>query len=308
MTLGEMPRSFLPPRVEKSVERPAITRFAPSPNGPLHLGHALSALYCHDLARASGGRFLVRIEDIDAVRSRPEHVASALADLAWLGLEPNAPPLRQSTRIPAYLTAFDRLKERGLLYRCWCTRAQIAAALRRQSVRHGPDGPAYPGTCRHAEHAGDPARAHSWRLKTDLAVDWAAGRTGPLRWRDLARGEIAADPGRFGDIVIWRKDAPASYHLAATVDDAAQGIGPVVRGMDLFDYTDIHVLLQTLLDLPQPAYWHHPLLFGPGGGKLSKSKDSPALRERREAGEDGRVLSDQLRARHFPAGISLSSP
>ncbi len=303
MTFDESCNSFLPGRVEKSVDMPPITRFAPSPNGPLHLGHALSALYCHDLARATGGRFLVRIEDIDAARSRAEHIDSALADLAWLGLQPDEPPLHQSWRIEAYRAAFDRLNELGLLYRCWCTRAEIADALRRHPVRHGPDGPAYPGTCRHAERAGDPDRAHSWRLKMAEAVE----QVGPLGWRDLMRGEVAADPGRFGDVVLWRKDAPASYHLAATIDDAYQRIGPVVRGMDLFDYTDIHVLLQALLGLPEPHYWHHPVLLGPDGEKLSKSRGSASLARRRLDGENGHALAEDLRSCHFPAGISLSS-
>ncbi|WP_187335057.1 tRNA glutamyl-Q(34) synthetase GluQRS [Novosphingopyxis iocasae] len=304
MTLRETSCIIVPPRVEKAVDSPAITRFAPSPNGPLHLGHAWSALACHDLGRASGGRFLVRIEDIDGTRSRAEHIDGALADLAWLGLEPDELPLRQSAHILAYRAAFEKLRERGLAYRCWCTRKEIAEALRHSPVRHGPDGPAYPGTCRHAargEH--DVEIPHSWRLDMAAAVEAA----GPLGWRDLMRGEVAADPGRFGDIVLWRKDAPASYHLAATVDDAAQGIGPVVRGMDLFDYTDIHVLLQALLGLPQPLYWHHELLLGPDGEKLAKSKAAPALADRRAAGENGRALADELRRGCFPAGISLSN-
>ena len=296
--------SFIPGRVEKSVENAAITRFAPSPNGSLHLGHALSALYCHDLARSTGGRFLVRIEDIDGSRSRAEHIDRALADLAWLGLDPDEPPLLQSSCIPRYRAARDRLLGDGLLYRCWCTRAEITEALRYAPARHGPDGPAYPGTCRHAARADGEDRPYSWRLDMAAALE----RAGPLGWRDLMRGEVAANPGRFGDIVIWRKDAPASYHLAATLDDAAQQIGPVVRGADLFDYTDIHVLLQALLQLPQPCYWHHPLLLGPDGEKLAKSKDSPALEVRRLAGEDGRILAEELRAHHFPAGISLSAP
>lgn len=306
MTLGETCGSFIPGRVEKSVDRQSITRFAPSPNGPLHLGHALSALYCHDLARATGGQFLVRIEDIDAARSRAEHVAGALADLAWLGLDAEAPPLHQSRRIEAYRAAFDRLRADDLLYPCFCTRSEIADQLRAHPVRHGPDGPVYPGRCRTISHAGYLARQdepHSWRLKIDVATE----RVGPLGWRDLARGEVAADPGRFGDVVLWRKDAPASYHLAATIDDAHQHVGPVVRGMDLFDYTDIHVLLQALLELPEPPYWHHPVLLGPDGEKLSKSRGSASLARRRLAGEDGQALAADIRACHFPAGISLSS-
>ncbi len=304
MTLRETSCVIVPARVEKSVDSPAITRFAPSPNGPLHLGHAWSALACHDLARASGGRFLLRIEDIDGTRSREEHVDGAIADLAWLGLQPDDPPLRQLTRIPAYRGAFESLRERGLAYRCWCTRKEIAEALRQGPVRHGPDGPSYPGTCRHAARADhDAAIPHSWRLDMAAALE----EVGPLGWRDLMRGEVAADPGRFGDIVLWRKDAPASYHLAATVDDAAQDIGPVVRGMDLFDYTDLHILLQKLLGLPQPVYWHHELLLGADGEKLAKSRHAPALAGRRAAGEDGLALADELRRGSFPAGISLSS-
>ena len=304
MTLLETSEPFLPRRVEKSVESPSITRFAPSPNGPLHLGHALSALYNHDLARATGGRFLVRIEDIDGTRSRAEHIEGALADLKWLGLAPDALPVYQSSRVAAYRAAFDRLREQGLLYKCWCTRAEIAAALRRRPVRHGPDGPAYPGTCRHATPGPGPERPHSWRLDMAAAVE----QVGPIGWCDLMRGEVAADAMRFGDIVIWRKDAPASYHLAATVDDAHQGIGPVVRGLDLFDYTDVHVLLQKLLGLPRPRYWHHGLLVGTDSEKLAKSRHAPALADRRRAGEDGRALADNIRNRHFPAGISLTIP
>jgi glutamyl-Q tRNA(Asp) synthetase len=276
------------------------TRFAPSPNGALHLGHAFSALCAHDFARANGGEFLLRIEDIDGTRSRQEHVEVILADMDWLGLVPDGPVQFQSANVPRYRQALEKLKQLGLLYRCSCTRGQIAAALRAVPVAHGPDGPHYPGTCR---HRGVPTDVpHSWRINMVKAVELS----GPLFWTDLATGEQLADPMLFGDVVLWRKDAPASYHLAATVDDAADGISHVVRGKDLFAYTAIHRLLQALLGLPQPVYWHHPLLLDAAGEKLSKSKSSPALTAQRAAGEDGGLLIDNLRNEVLPLGISLS--
>lgn len=277
------------------------TRFAPSPNGQLHLGHAYSALCAHDFAKAYGGRFVLRIEDIDGTRSRAEHVEDILADMAWLGLAWDGDVQYQSHHIARYEVALERLKAMGLVYRCACSRGDIASAIKAAPVPHGPDGPQYPGTCRGREiDAGVP---HSWRLDMAMAVEMA----GPLGWIDLVAGEQQADPTLFGDVVIWRKDAPASYHLAATVDDAADGISHVVRGMDLFAYTAIHRLLQALLDLPAPVYWHHPLLLDAKGEKLAKSKSSPALTARRLAGEDGKALIDNLRKGLLPLGISRSA-
>ncbi len=274
---------------------PLRTRFAPSPNGPLHLGHAFSAIVAHDLARSVGGEFLLRIEDIDGARSRPEFVAMIREDLAWLGLQWDAEAL-QSARLERYDEAAGRLKAMGLLYPCRCTRAQVLAAARER----GPEGPLYPGTCR--SRAVDPGEGAAWRLDMAAAIE----RAGPLEWDDAIAGRQQAGPERFGDVVLLRKDAPASYHLAATVDDAADGIGLVTRGLDLFAATDIHRLLQALLDLPVPRWHHHSLLLDRKGSKLAKRRGSPALADRRRAGEDGPALAARLRGHDFPAGISLA--
>ena len=273
-----------------------VTRFAPSPNGPLHLGHAFSATVAHDLAKARGGCFLLRIEDIDGARSRPELADEFRADLEWLGLEWEEAPA-QSTRTEAYESAAATLAASGLLYPCRCARAEIAAA----ATAKGPDGPVYPGTCRGATFA--PEEAAAWRL--DVAE--ALRRTGPLTWLDERAGEQQARPELSGDVVLVRKDleTPASYHLAATLDDAADGVTLVTRGMDLFPATHIHRLLQGLLGLPVPAWHHHSLLLDEAGQKLAKRRGSPSLADRRRAGEDGRALADSLRAGRLPAGITL---
>lgn len=268
---------------------PPVTRFAPSPTGQLHLGHAASAIRAHDFARARGGRFLLRIEDIDPGRSRPDHVAAISADLAWLGLGWDGPVLHQSTRLPAYAAALAALKARDLIYPCTCTRAEIAAEIAASaSAPHG-SGPVYPGTCR--TRAPDPARAAAWRLR----MDRAAALAGPLRWQDATAGTVDAVPGRLGDVVLARRDAPASYHLAVTIDDAHQGITDVVRGVDLFDATHVHRLLQALLGLPTPAYHHHPLSLGADGRRLAKRDGAPALADLRRAGGDGPALAARLR-------------
>ena len=270
------------------------TRFAPSPNGLLHLGHAYAAVVAHDLARARGGEFLVRIEDIDGTRSRAELVPEILADLEWLGLNWDGPVLHQSTRLAAYAAAGERLKDMGLLYPCQCTRSEVLAAAREV----GPDGPLYPGTCR--GRAVSPEGA-AWRLDMAKAVELA----GPLSWTDELAGVRQASPEVFGDIVLLRKEAPASYHLAATIDDAAQGITLVTRGMDLFQSTRVHRLLQALLRLPVPVWHHHALLVEPDGRKLAKRRDSQPLRDLRLAGTDGRKLAEDLRQGRLPAGLSL---
>lgn len=270
------------------------TRFAPSPNGSLHLGHAYSALVAHDLARRNGGAFLLRIEDIDGARSRPEFVAEFLEDLRWLGIAWDEPPVFQSARLDSYAWAAEKLKRMGLLYPCRCTRAQIAAHSRKQ----GPDGPVYPGTCRNLPL--DTAGA-SWRLDVGKAMALA----GTLNWEDEIAGPQRASPDMFGDVVLVRKDLPASYHLAATLDDAADGISLVTRGRDLFAATHVHRLLQALLGLPVPRWHHHGLLVEPDGSKLAKRRGSPSLADRRRAGEDGAALADALRNRVLPAGISL---
>lgn len=274
------------------------TRFAPSPNGSLHLGHAYSAIVAHDLARARGGKFLLRIEDIDATRSRPELAQEFRDDLAWLGLEWDEEGL-QSQRLERYEAAADRLRAMGLLYRCSCTRAEVVAA----STRQGPNGPLYPGTCK--GRAIDPALPAAWRL--DVAE--ASALAGPLTWIDELAGEQRAWTDVFGDVVLVRKDEPASYHLAATVDDAADGVTLVTRGIDLFLASHVHRLLQALLELPVPTWHHHPLLLEGEGGKLAKRRNAAELgfgiAERRRAGEDGAALAAALRAHRFPAGITL---
>lgn len=270
-----------------------ITRFAPSPNGPLHLGHAYSAIIAHDLARAASGQFLLRVEDIDGARSLPELADIFRADLAWLGLEWTEVPA-QSVRLDSYANAAERLKAMGLLYPCTCTRAEIAEA----ASETGPDGPVYPGTCRGKDISGEGA---AWRL--DVAQ--ALSRTGPLYWTDDLAGEQRAVPEQAGDVVLMRKDAPASYHLAATLDDARDGVTLVTRGRDLFGATHIHRLLQELLGLPVPQWHHHALLVDETGTKLAKRRGSPSLADRRLGGEDGQEIADDLRRNRFPAGISL---
>lgn len=280
------------------------TRFAPSPNGALHLGHAYAACQAHDLARQLGGDFLLRIEDIDGVRSRPELVEAIFADLSWLGLDWDGDVLFQSSRLAAYDAALAELKARGLIYPCFCTRSQIAAA----GAQPGPEGLVYPGTCRalsDGERADRMASApHAWRLDVGKAL----AQTGALVWYDMAAGEQQARPELFGDVVLARKDAPASYHLAVTLDDAHQQISHVVRGRDLFLATHIHRLLQALLDLPVPLYRHHRLLAGADGRKLAKSEGAAALALLREQGADGPSLLENLRKGLLPSGISWAKP
>jgi glutamyl-Q tRNA(Asp) synthetase len=281
-----------------------VTRFAPSPNGYLHIGHAYAAIAAHDFARQQAGQFLLRIEDIDGIRSRDEHIDSIVADLKWLGLSWDCEPLRQSARTKAYQAALDRLQSNRLVYRCFCSRQNIAAVLRNNSVQRGPDGPQYPGTCRHLSFAESQARSAHQSFAWRLDIKRALAAAGPMVWHDMAAGTIQAEPDQFGDVILWRKDVPASYHLAATVDDAHQGITHVVRGLDLFAYTSVHLLLQALLELPQPKYWHHPLLVDKDGTKLAKSRNAPTLRMRRLAGEDGIALAQSLRSGDVPLGIS----
>ncbi|WP_439649545.1 tRNA glutamyl-Q(34) synthetase GluQRS [Hephaestia mangrovi] len=280
-----------------------VTRFAPSPTGRLHLGHAFSAIAADDYARTRGGRFLLRIEDIDGTRSRPEHVETILADLAWLGLAWDGDVVFQSERLDRYQAALDALKARGLVYPCFCTRAGIAREIAAAgSAPHGPDGPVYPGTCRAvsaAERVARLAEPHAWRLDMARAVRQA----GLLPWHDEIAGEQVADPAVFGDVVLARKDAPSSYHLAVTVDDAAQGVTHIVRGADLFAATHVHRVLQALLGLPTPVYRHHPLLIDADGNRLAKRHGAPTLESLRLAGADGRALADDLRAGRLPTGF-----
>ncbi len=276
-----------------------VTRFAPSPNGPLHLGHALSAIIAHDLARAGGGRFLLRIEDIDGPRSRPELAGEYRLDLAWLGLGWEEVPA-QSARLASYAAAAAALKARGLLYPCTCTRVDIAAAGERSGADPGSEGGAvgliYPGTCKRTPP--DPSRPAAWRLDAARALEV----TGPLWWVDDLAGTIPVDLSGLGDVVLVRKDLPASYHLAVTIDDAADGVTLVTRGADLLASSHVHRTLQALLDLPVPRWHHHRLLTDAAGQKLAKRRGSPALAERRLAGEDGRQLAEQLRLQHLRLG------
>lgn len=263
-----------------------VTRFAPSPTGLLHLGHAYSALFAWTQARQSRGRFLLRIEDIDVGRCREEFVTAIAEDLAWLGLDWDGPMRRQSQHFSDYRAALDRLEAAGLIYPCFCTRAAIQAEIARAgSAPHGSEGPIYPGICRglsDAERRGRIAAGEGHALRLDAAR--AAERTGPLEWEDAEAGRIAVDPSTHGDVVLARKDAPASYHLAVTVDDALQGVTLVTRGKDLFAATHVHRLLQALLGLPTPRYWHHRLSTDAGGRRFAKRDRALTLRALREAG------------------------
>ncbi|MGL4400653.1 MAG: tRNA glutamyl-Q(34) synthetase GluQRS [Luteolibacter sp.] len=263
-----------------------ITRFAPSPTGRLHLGHALAARVAHSLARREGGVFLLRHEDIDGPRVREEFYAGIEEDLRWLGLDWDGEPLRQTTRISAYGAALEALRTFGLVYPCFCTRREIQQEWARMGAApQGPDGPAYPGTCR--------------ALPTDLAMEkicagisfaWrldsvrAAAVTGPLRFQDLRFGEVPVSPTRLGDVVLARKDIGTAYHLAVVVDDAFQQITHVTRGEDLLPSTHVHRQLQALLGLPEPAYLHHPLMLDEHGHRLAKRHDSRSIASLRESG------------------------
>jgi glutamyl-Q tRNA(Asp) synthetase len=268
---------------------PPVFRFAPSPNGFLHLGHALSALLNADSARAAGGRLLLRIEDIDASRCRPEYEAAIYEDLAWLGLTWEQPVRRQSEHFDAYRDALVELEAMDLIYPSFESRAEIAAMVIARDATgawpRDPDGaPLYPGDAKSLALADRERRIASgepYALRLDMAA--AAQLTGPLIWSENGLKQ-AADPAAWGDVILARKDAPASYHLAVTVDDATQGVTDVVRGADLFHATSVHRLLQSLLGLPAPRYHHHRLILDADGRKLSKSTRATALRELRAQG------------------------
>ena len=267
------------------------SRFAPSPSGRLHLGHAFSAA----VGRGAGARFLLRIEDLDAGRCKPEFVDAIFEDLRWLGIAWDGQPLVQSDRVGAYAAALDELQARGLVYPCFCTRADIAASL---TAPHGDLGDAYPGTCRAL--ADDPARRagtpHSWRLDSGKAVA-VAGLPG---WTEQDETRFAAKRGDIGDAILARKDAPAAYHLACVVDDAASGVDLVVRGADLRPSTPVQRLLQQLLDIPEPVYFHHPLVAHADGRRLAKRDLAPTLAAMRGHGVDGPALAKQLAAGRLP--------
>lgn len=276
------------------------SRFAPSPTGRLHLGHAYSAVLGHARARASGGRFLLRIEDLDQTRSRPEFVDGIFADLAWLGLAWDRPLFVQSQRTGTYDKALEALKARGLVYACFCTRADIAQSL---TAPHGDAASSYPGTCRGLPD--DPERRstmpHCWRLDSARALRIA----GPPGWTESDGAHFTATHGQIGDAILARKDAPASYHLACVLDDAAAGVTLVVRGADLRPSTPTQRLLQALLDLPEPIYLHHPLVGHLDGRRLAKRDLAPTLAAMREAGVDGPALAAELSTGLLPAGFRL---
>lgn len=268
------------------------TRFAPSPTGLLHLGHAYSALFAARLASAAEGRFILRIEDIDRGRCRPKFEDAIIEDMAWLGLEWAQPVWRQSERMDEYATALGTLDEMGLLYPCFCTRKDIAAEIARSGAaphltHDGPDGPIYPGICISLDAETRAARiadGEPHALRLDMTA--ATARAGALTWHDRSRGEQTATPEIFGDVVLARKDVVTSYHLAVTVDDAAQGVTLVTRGTDLFAATHIHRLLQALLDLDVPEWHHTPLLANSDGERLAKRDKAFTLRAMRDASTD----------------------
>ena len=269
--------------------RPITTRFAPSPTGALHLGHAFAALTAWRAATASGGRFLVRIEDIDTTRCRPEFEAAIFEDLKWLGLDWPTPVRRQSEHLDDYAKALDALRSRELLYPCFCTRAEIRAEIARAGAAPHPSieglDPAYPGTCRHlpeAERAARIARGDPFGLRLDLAK--ALKEIGPLTWHDATRGTVVAEPQRFGDVVLARKEMPTSYHLAVTLDDHLQGVTLVTRGEDLFEATHVQRVLQALLGLDVPDYAHHRLITDQDGRRFAKRDKAVTLAALRERG------------------------
>jgi glutamyl-Q tRNA(Asp) synthetase len=266
-----------------------VFRFAPSPNGELHLGHALSALIDFELCRRAGGRFLLRIEDIDPTRCRPEYEEAIYRDLAWLGLAWEQPVRRQSQHMGDYAAALARLREMRLVYPAFMSRAEIVAATADPNWPRDPDGaPLYPRDERNLDPGEADRRiaagaAHAWRLDMDAAI----AKSGQLAWHeegDRSPQAVAADPAAWGDVILARRETPTSYHLAVVVDDALQGITHVVRGRDLFAATSVHVLLQKLLGLPSPAYHHHRLVTDAAGRKLSKSDRDTSLRALRESG------------------------
>lgn len=283
---------------------PVVTRFAPSPTGLLHLGHAFAAIVAHDLARASGGRFLLRIEDIDTTRCRAELETAIYEDLEWLGLEWEQPVIRQSARLGHYRERLEELARRGLTYPCFCSRREIAAEIERMpQAPHGPDGPVYPGTCRAlpaAERAQREAAGRDAAVRLDLAAALATLAGRPLRFEETGlgpsgeRGSVGADPQRAGDLVLGRKDVGVSYHLAVVLDDDDQGVTLVSRGQDLFAATHIQCVLQALLGLATPRYHHHRLITDAAGRRLAKRDRDQTLRALRAAGVTPAALRERL--------------
>jgi glutamyl-Q tRNA(Asp) synthetase len=280
-----------------------VTRFAPSPSGRLHLGHAYSAAIGHARARQSGGKFRLRIEDLDQTRCRTELVEGIYEDLRWLGLDWDEPVLVQSQRTAAYEAALDQLRDRGLVFACFCTRADIAQSL---TAPHGDAPTSYPGICR--ELPDDPERramvAHSWRLNSATALEIV----GLPSWTEADGRTFTATAQDIGDAILARKDAPASYHLSCVVDDAASGVTMVVRGADLRASTPVQRLLQSVLGLPEPIYLHHPLVTHDDGRRLAKRDLAPTLAAMREAGVNGRELAARLITGDVPSGFRLQDP
>ena len=279
-----------------------VSRFAPSPTGRLHLGHAYSAALGHQQARASGGKFLLRIEDLDQTRSRPEFVDGIYDDLRWLGLRWDEPVLVQSQRTGVYAAAVEQLRGQQLVYACFCTRSDIAAAVQ---APHGAAAAQYPGTCRLVadEPARRAAQPHSWRLDAARALE----RTGLLSWREADGTLFASRPQDFEDAILARKDAPGAYHLACVIDDAATDVTLVVRSADLRSSTPIQRLLQLLLGLPEPVYLHHELVSHSDGKRLAKRDLAPTLAAMRERGVDGNRLADALATGLVPSGFRLGT-
>jgi glutamyl-Q tRNA(Asp) synthetase len=278
-----------------------VTRFAPSPTGYLHLGHAYSALQGWQAARHDGGRFLLRLEDIDQTRCRDLYAAAILEDLAWLGLAWDEPVRRQSEHFGDYQQALDRLEAKGVLYPCFCTRREIAIEIGRAGAApQGDAAPRYPGTCRRlgsAQRAAMRRSGRNYALRLDL--EGASELAGPLDWVEEGGGaqhRVRADPTAQGDVVLARKDCPASYHLASTLDDAIQGVTLVTRGADLMPATHIHRVLQALLDLPTPRYRHHPLLKDAGGRRLAKRDGAPTIRAMRAAGANPAAILEKAQS------------
>ncbi|MFZ9940583.1 MAG: tRNA glutamyl-Q(34) synthetase GluQRS [Luteolibacter sp.] len=274
-----------------------VTRFAPSPTGLMHMGHAYAAWVAQALAKQyPHGRFLLRFEDIDTTRVKAPYYDAIEEDLQWLGLPWDDSPLRQSTRSAAYQSALTELKSLGVVYPCFCTRGEIIAeSARITNAPHGPDGPPYPGTCRsfhpdQREEKISSGLAHSWRLDSIAASQLC----GPLEFTDLRYGVIRVDPSLLGDVILSRKDIGPAYHLAVVVDDAFQGITHVTRGEDLLHSTHVHRLLQALLKLPALDYLHHPLVTDPQGKRLAKRADSQSIASLRDAGMSPQEIFSQI--------------
>lgn len=274
-----------------------ITRFAPSPTGYLHLGHALAAWVAYSCARQNDGAMLLRFEDIDTTRIRPEYYSAIEEDLRWLGMEWHGIPWRQTDRTAAYQSALEELCAMDVVYPCFCTRKEIAQMTQAPQQGDGGDAMIYPGTCRGRSHDDRMARMQrgerwAWRLDAEKAGQLS----GSITWQDYRFGEQVLHPTILGDVVIARKDIGVSYHLAVVVDDAAQHVNWVTRGEDLLSSTHVHIMLQRLLQLPQPQYWHHPLVCDEEGQRLAKRHDSLSLRSMRESGMTAHEVLCRIRA------------